>query len=92
MAHYIIWTPIEYGPSIRILYNRKWTPIDYGPGFVFYGGPCSKIHIGYGRGRIWTPGSKFYDGDPYYIIEYGPPGPYSMGSIFYMTWHDICGV
>ena len=38
-------------------------------------------------------GFKFYDGSPYSIIEYGPlgkfsiwtQGPFSMGSIFYMT-------
>ena len=29
--------------------------------------------IFYGTFRIWTP------------IEYGPPGPYSVGSVFYMT-------
>ena len=32
--------------------------------------------------RIWTPGSKLYDGGPY-SIENMNQGPFSMGSIFY---------
>ena len=33
------------------------------------------------RHKIWTPGSIIYGGGPYSIIEYGSPGPYSIGNM-----------
>ena len=42
-----IWTrgPFSMGFIFYETY-RKWTPIDYGRGSIFYGGPCSMVHIG----------------------------------------------
>ena len=57
------------------------------PGSIFYGGPYSMRHIGYGPYRLWTrdpfygphgiwtpPRSTFYGAGPYSIIAFGPAG------------------
>ena len=48
-------------------------------------GPYSMRHTGYRRHRIWTaPGPKYNGAGPHSIGNMDP-GPFSMGSIFYMT-------
>ena len=76
---------IECGPGVHFV----WGSIFYGTYWIW------TPH------RIWTPGSNFYDGGPYSIIELMDPrvhilqgiwtqGPFSLGSILYMTAAQVC--